>query len=137
MLESIGNQGLVAGEATATLRISLSAVSIEALLKTCYWFSRDFLCAVQDEGTGHAVILLQPKRGLDIPLDKARADFIAQAQDFSLRERVSAKTAGVRDLLLAKAFSESGVLEDAPSGTFGDAIEEANPDGIFKILGNR
>jgi hypothetical protein len=54
-----------------------------------------------------------------------------------LRERITAKTAGIRDLLLAKAFSEAGVLEDEPSGVFGDAIEEEKTDGLFKILGNR
>jgi hypothetical protein len=56
--------------------------------------------------------------------------------DFALRERVEAKTSGIRDLLLAKAFSESGVLEDEPEGVFGDTIEESNPDSMFKILGN-
>jgi hypothetical protein len=57
--------------------------------------------------------------------------------DFALREKVEAKTSGIRDLLLAKAFSESGVLEDRPEGVFGDKVEEAKPDGIFKILSNR
>jgi hypothetical protein len=27
-------------------------------------------------------------------------------------------------------------LEDAPLGVFGDAVEEAKPDGMFTILGN-
>jgi His-Xaa-Ser system protein HxsD len=134
MLEPIGGHP-IAGEASASLRISLSVVSVEAVLKTCYWFSRDFLCAMQDDGTGHALILLKPKRSLDLPLEKARELFIAQAMDFALRERVAAKTAGIRDLLLAKAFSEAGVLEDEPSGIFGDVIEEEKPDGLFKILG--
>jgi hypothetical protein len=49
---------------------------------------------------------------------------------------VTAKTSEVRDLLLAKAFSESGVLEEEPQGVFGDPIEESKPDGMFKILGS-
>jgi hypothetical protein len=56
--------------------------------------------------------------------------------DFALREKIEAKTSGIRDLLLAKAFSESGVLEDAPEGVFGDAVEEAKPDSMLKILGD-
>jgi His-Xaa-Ser system protein HxsD len=91
---------------------------------------------VQDEGTGDAIVRFQPKRGVDTSAEKAREAFLTQAIDFSLRERVTAKTAGIRDLLLAKAFSEAGVLEDEPSGVFGDVIEEAKPDGLFKILGN-
>ena len=137
MLEPIGGQSPISGEATASLRISLSVVSVEAVLKTCYWFSRDFLCAMQDDGTGYALVLLQPKPSLNLPLEKAREAFIAQAMDFALRERITAKTAGIRDLLLAKAFSEAGVLEDEPSGIFGDAIEEEKTDGLFKILGTR
>ena len=59
------------------------------------------------------------------------------AMDFALREHVTSKTSGVRDLLLAKAFSESGVLEEQPQGVFGDSLEEAKPDGMFKILSNQ
>ena len=56
--------------------------------------------------------------------------------DFALRERIEAKTASIRDLLIAKALSEAGILEDEPVGVFGDAIEESKTDGMFKILGN-
>jgi hypothetical protein len=59
---------------------------------------------------------------------------MSHALDFALRERVTAKTSDVRDLLLAKAFSESGVLEEKPQGVFGDSLEEAKQDGMFKIL---
>ena len=137
MLEPIGGQSPISGEATASLRISLSVVSVEAVLKTCYWFSAYFLCAMQDDGTGYALVLLQPKPSLNLSLEKAREAFIAQAMDFALRERITAKTAGIRDLLLAKAFSEAGVLEDEPTGIFGDAIEEEKTNGLFKILGTR
>ncbi len=61
---------------------------------------------------------------------------MTQAMDFALRERITAKTSDMRDLLLAKAFSESGVLEEQPQGVFGDMVEEENPSGMFKILSN-
>ena len=32
-------------------------MSTEALLKTCYWFSRDFVCDVQSDGGDHVVCL--------------------------------------------------------------------------------
>jgi len=63
--------------------------------------------------------------------------FTTSAMDFALREKIDAKTSGIRDLLLAKAFSESGVLEDQPAGVFGDAVEESKPDGMFRILSDR
>jgi len=81
-------------------------------------------------------VRLKPKAGSDHPLDEAQEQFMAAALDFALRERVTVQTLSVRDLLLAKAFSESGVLEEQPLGVFGDAVEEAKPDGMFKILSN-
>lgn len=129
------------GEQTATqgafLRISHDIVSVEAILKTCYWFSREFACEVKEDGPRHSIVQLKPKSSVDVCLEEACDSFMTQAMDFSLRERVTAKTADIRDLLLAKAFSESGVLEDSPEGVFGDSIEETKQDGMFKILGDR
>jgi hypothetical protein len=81
-------------------------------------------------------VRLKPKIPGETSHDEVRQEFMSHAMDFALRERVTAKTSDVRDLLLAKAFSESGVLEERPQGVFGDAIEEAKPEGIFKILSN-
>jgi His-Xaa-Ser system protein HxsD len=117
--------------------ISHDLVSVEALLKTCYWFSRNFVCDVSQNRPNESTVRLVPKTDCDMPPSEAREKFISQAMDFALRERVTDKTSGVRDLLLAKAFSESGVLEEQPVGVFGDAIEESKPDGMFKILSNR
>lgn len=118
------------------ISFSPGLISSEALLKTCYWFSRDFTCEVLAHDGAAAEVLIKPKPGCRSPLEGARDRFVEMAMDFALRERVTAQTSEVRDLLLAKAFSESGVLEDAPEGVFGDAIEESKPDGLFKILAN-
>ena len=123
-------------ELLTVVRISRDFVSAEAILKACYWFSRDFICEVQEEGADHFRVSLKPKTVASLSSDEVRESFLGQIQDFELRERVTARTKDVRDLLLAKAFAESGVLEDAPQGVFGDAIEESKPDGIFKILSN-
>lgn len=137
MLEPFHTLDPVAPEGATFFRIDLSVVSIEAVLKTCYWLSRDFLCGVQDEGTGYAVVVMKKKDLHALSLEQAREAFFPQALDFALRERIDSQTKDVRDLLLAKAFSEAGVLEDEPNGVFGDSLEEAKPDGLFKILANR
>jgi His-Xaa-Ser system protein HxsD len=124
-------------EGTALVHVSHHLVSVEALLKACYWFSRDFVCDVSHDSDTQSTVHLSPKLGCEMPLSEARDHFMATAMDFSLRERVTAQTSGIRDLLLAKAFSESGVLEDQPEGVFGDAVEEAKPNGMFKILSNQ
>lgn len=117
------------------VEISLSVVSPEALLKTCYWFSRDYVCEVKNQSQAVATVVLRPKSvAPDFNPAPIKDAFLTSALDFALREKIEAKTSGIRDLLLAKAFSESGVLEDEPEGVFGDRIEESKPDGMFKIL---
>ena len=121
----------------AVVEIDRAVVSTEALLKTCYWFSQDFVCEIRNRNEQIADVFLtsrNPSSAAD--LASAKDAFMTSAMDFALREKIDAKTSGIRDLLLAKAFSESGVLEDQPGGVFGDAIEEAKPDGMFTILGN-
>lgn len=118
-----------------SIAFDLAFVSAEALLNTCHWFSRDFTCDLRKKGDAAAEVVLSPRdpAALFDP-DATKGAFMTSAIDFALREKIEAKTSGIRDLLLAKAFSESGVLEDSPEGVFGDAIEEAKPDGMFKIL---
>ena len=123
-------------EDLALVQIDHALVSVEALLKTCYWFSRDFVCEVNQESAARSIVRLKPKSLSKVSLSEVSEQFMALALDFALRERVTAQTFNVRDLLLAKAFSESGVLEEQPQGVFGDAFEEAKPDGMFKILSN-
>ena len=127
----------VPAASSAVVEVDLAIVSTEALLKACYWFSRDFVCDIRNRNETSAEVWLTPRSpATDPELASVRDAFITSAMDFALREKIEAKTSGIRDLLLAKAFSESGVLEDAPLGVFGDAVEDAKPDGMFKILGN-
>jgi His-Xaa-Ser system protein HxsD len=112
-------------------------VSAEALLKTCYWFTRDFVCEIRNRNEHVAEVFLTPRNPASaFELASAKNAFTTSAMDFALREKIEAKTSGIRDLLLAKAFSESGVLEDLPEGVFGDTVEEMKPGGMFKILSN-
>lgn len=124
-------------EQQITVVVDLTIMSSEAILKACHWFSRDFVCELRKTSDAVMEVVLAP-RNLAAPIDPAAVKdaFMTSVIDFALREKIEAKTSGIRDLLLAKAFSESGVLEDCPEGVFGDAIEEAKPDGMFKILSN-
>lgn len=128
--------GLRAENALMAVAFSDDFVTREALLKACYWLSRDFECDVSRGSNGNFTVRLQPKPTCRITPEEAREQITTLAIDFALRERVTLQTAEVRELLLAKAFSESGVLEDQPQGVFGDSVEEKKPDGMFKILSN-
>jgi His-Xaa-Ser system protein HxsD len=118
-----------------TVLVDSSIISKDALLKTCYWFSRDFHHEITGLGEGRIQVRLSAKESAKPEvIDSARDEFLNTAIDFELRSVIEAKTSSVRDLILAKAFAESGVLEAQPEGIFADAVEEHNPDGLFKIL---
>jgi His-Xaa-Ser system protein HxsD len=119
------------------IEINLTVISAEALLKTCHWFSRDFAFEIRSRSEHLVDVILTPRSTASTSdLALAKESFNNSAMDFALREKIEAKTSGLRDLILAKAFSESGVLEDQPEGVFGDKVEEEKPDGMFKILSN-
>lgn len=125
------------GAAPIVFHLDAALVSEEALLKAAYWFSRDFAIEFHRLEDGKYEVSLTPRPGTHAQaLASARYDFLSSCNDFVLRERIESKTAGVRDLLLAKAFSESGVLEEEPRGTFNDAVEGSKQDGMFNILSN-
>lgn len=124
-------------EQQITVVVDLTIMSIEAILKACHWFSRDFVCELRKTSDAVTEVVLAPRNSAaSIDPAAVKDAFMTSVIDFALREKIDAKTSSIRDLLLAKAFSESGVLEDRPEGVFGDAIEEAKPDGMFKILSN-
>jgi len=129
------NAGGPAAHPEVSVTIDLAFISVEAILKACHWFSREYACDLRKKTDAIAEVVLSPRNPATLfDSDAVRDAFMTSAIDFALREKIEAKTSGIRDLLLAKAFSESGVLEDNPEGVFGDAIEEAKPDGMFKIL---
>lgn len=120
---------------TVNVELDRTLFSPEAVMKTCYWFSKDFAFEISPAEGASLSVSLTAKQA-SFASECVRADFISMATDFTLRERIEVRTSSIRDLLLAKAFAEAGVLEDSPSGVFGDAIEEEKPDGLFKILSN-
>ena len=123
---------------SAIVKFDRALFSEEVVLKGCYWLTRDFICEVAAADPASIQVTIKARQSSPAEaLAFAKETLIQSVSDFALREKIEAKTTGIRDLLLAKAFSEAGVLEDAPTGTFGDKIEEEKPQGMFKILGNR
>jgi len=123
------------GIAWITLELDTAVINKDAVLKTCYWFSRDFSCQIVELPDSRLQVRLSPKEtAKTAAVSSCEEDFLNTAIDFELRSQVEAKTSAIRELILAKAFAESGVLEDQPQGSFADAVEEKKPDGLFKIL---
>ena len=124
----------IANKSESAIEVVLDGTffSSDSILKTCYWFSRHYTFELK-HGDGRTTVRLLPKDAT-LPTSAVHGEFLAMATDFSLRERIEARTANIREILLAKAFAESGVLEDSPAGIFVDQVEQDKPDSLFKIL---
>ena len=117
--------------------IDTAIIGKDAVLKACYWFSRDYHHEITAMADGQLHVSLSPRTSADAEsIASCRGEFLNAAVDFELRSKIEAKTANIRELILAKAFAASGVLEDTPQGILADPVEAAQdkPEGLFKIL---
>jgi len=129
----------------AKLRIDRRIYSKAAVLRACYWFNKDLQFQIEEQADDFVVeVALRVKAStLDHPrikqVDEWLPDFFETLLDSQLRVEIQAETAAVRELIIAKAFAESGVLEDPPPGTFSDPVGDpgSNGDSLIKISRQR
>jgi hypothetical protein len=105
------------------LRISTKIFSKETVLKTLYWFGDKFLVDISTINDDFLVIL-KPMSNLNLTnddlehyLQKVQRDLI----DFDLRETINNQTTNIRELLVAKAFS-NGEYDEVPPGEISDPV---------------
>jgi His-Xaa-Ser system protein HxsD len=116
----------------ATISLDKRVYSKQAVLRACYWFGKDLYFHVGERGEflEVAVTLRVSSPTLDQPkirkLDEWLPEIFDALLDSQLRVEIQSETAGVRELIIAKAFAESGVLEDTPPGTFEDPVTSSD-----------
>jgi His-Xaa-Ser system protein HxsD len=98
--------------------------SKDSIFKCLYWFGDKFHTSVAFADSQTYCISLKPLSTAGIKLDefelyqqKLERDLI----DFQLRETISKETQNIRDLLVAKAFS-NGEFDEDPPGNVSDPI---------------
>jgi His-Xaa-Ser system protein HxsD len=98
--------------------------SKDAILKCVYWYSHKFRINLNSIENAHHEIRLVPLQvnnlaqvSLESWLVKIERDLL----DFQLRSTISKETQNIRDLLVAKAFS-NGELNEQPTGQVSDPI---------------
>jgi His-Xaa-Ser system protein HxsD len=117
---------------TASISLDKKVYSKPAVLRACYWFARDLYCHVneRDDFLEVTVTLRVSSPTLDQPkvrkIDEWLPEIFDALLDAQLRVEIQTETAGVRELIVAKAFAESGVLEDPPPGTFVDSVARSD-----------
>jgi His-Xaa-Ser system protein HxsD len=116
----------------ATISLNKNVYSKPAVLRACYWFGRDLYSHVEEreEFLEVTVTLRVSSPTLDQPkvrtIDEWLPEIFDALLDSQLRIEIQEETAGVRELIIAKAFAESGVLEDPPPGTFADPVTRSD-----------
>jgi His-Xaa-Ser system protein HxsD len=108
---------------TIELEINGSLFSKETVLKTLYWFGDKFLIDISTK-EGNYLVSLKPLSNLNLNdedleqyLQKVQRDII----DFDLRETINKETINIRELLIAKAFS-NGEYDESPPGEISDPV---------------
>jgi His-Xaa-Ser system protein HxsD len=104
--------------------IDSTIFSREVVLKCLYWFGDKFHTSVGQQDAATYCITLRPldnanlkDEDLEFYLQKLERDVV----DFHLREIVNKETKNIRDLLVAKAFS-NGEFDENPPGDVSDLI---------------
>jgi His-Xaa-Ser system protein HxsD len=128
--DGIQTSDLSQSQFSATIRLDPRVYSREAVLRASYWQTDDAYVHVpqsEDQSLIVHIRLKETKPTLENPrpitIDELVGEFCNSLLDFELRRQIETETASVRQLILAKAFSESGVLEDDPIGTVADPVE--------------
>lgn len=112
------------------ITIDTRQFSREAVLKAGYWFTEDlyieFSPSTCDDSFELVLRLKHPTPTLQRPAPKPLNELVGEFRnaliESQLRIQVQRETSGVRELLIAKAFAEAGVLEGDPPGSFGDPV---------------
>ena len=127
-------------EISAQVCLNSDFYSREAVLRASYWYTDVAFIHVPESPAGKLLVCIRLKHKSPtlenpkaISIEELVGEFCNSVLDFELRRQVESETAPVRQLILAKAFSESGILEDNPPGSVADPVANANPDSLIKI----
>jgi His-Xaa-Ser system protein HxsD len=117
-------------EGVALLPIDESLYSRDTVLRTCYWYTDRCYVFVTRPQKGTLLVSLRVKDPLPtldnprpITIDTVAGEFQNSLLDQQLRLDIEEQTRGVRELLIAKAFSEAGVMDDPAPGDARDPVE--------------
>lgn len=136
-----GLEAEVDSQYTATVYLDPRIYGKDAILKAAYWFTAVAFIRVPESQDGRLAVQVKMKQQtptLDNPqpltAEMFLDEFCNSLLDFELRRTIEGETAPVRQLILAKAFSESGVLEDEPPGEIADPVQAATPNALVQLM---
>jgi His-Xaa-Ser system protein HxsD len=99
-----------------SLTFDLGVCSVSAVEKACYRFSDRLVVDIKAKPKELLVAVESMRSDISpIAFDLAVRQLKAEVLDQNLREKIKLETAGVRNLILAHAFSRTGLVEQAPT----------------------
>jgi His-Xaa-Ser system protein HxsD len=98
-----------------------------AVKKAAYKYG-GFFSILIEESEKSTVVSLKPTVACQ-SLDEAAGQFCNEVLDQELREEISAETRGVRDLLLAHAFSKTSLIDSEMETAEYDSVLDSNTLG--------
>lgn len=108
-------------DSTLDIKVDSSIYSREAIVKCLYWYSGDFDVDVELINSSYVIRLRSltehPKEEFEGLRTKLKRDLL----DFNLREIVKKQTTTIRELIIAKAFS-NGEFDEEPKGDLMDPL---------------
>jgi His-Xaa-Ser system protein HxsD len=114
----------------ARLQIDESLYSREAVLRTSYWFTDRCYVFISRPQPGCLLVSLRVKDPLPtlenprpISVGTVAGEYQNALLDQQLRIDIERETKVIRELLVAKAFSEAGVMDDPPPGDPRDPVD--------------
>lgn len=103
------------------IKVDSSIYSNEAIVKCLYWYSNHFEVDVKLVNNNYQ-ISLQPLSELpQEEIERIRTKLKRELLDFNLREIVKRQTTTIRELIIAKAFS-NGEFDEEPKGDLMDPL---------------
>jgi His-Xaa-Ser system protein HxsD len=94
--------------AMVELHFAVDTASVDAIQRAAYRFSDRFSSELIPGEANHRC-LLTPVEDVDVAAEVA--DFRTEVLDQTLRERIRAETEPIRTMILAQAFSKTGVVD--------------------------
>jgi His-Xaa-Ser system protein HxsD len=105
-----------------TLLVDETLYGRGAVLRTCYVFTDRCYVFISRHDSERLSVRLTAKAGCG-DFQAVAGEFSNTLLDYQLREEIARETVTLRELIVAKAFSEGNLLDDTPVGDDRDPVE--------------
>jgi His-Xaa-Ser system protein HxsD len=95
--------------------------SKNAIIKCIYWYSNGFSTNVELKDSNYNIELIPFNELTEAELEETKNKLKRDLLDYNLREIVKSETTTIRELIIAKAFS-NGEFDEEPKGDLMDPL---------------